>query len=150
MRVVRGVLAVAGTALLLAGVRLVLVATPAGTPAEVAMWLGGAVVAHDVVLASCVMLAGVPIRRLAWHGAVRGGLLAGGCATLVVLPILLRPGAPRNPTVLPLDYPANLAALWAAVALATAAVALSGRRRTRRTARPAAGRGISSRPGAGR
>ncbi|MEV1011568.1 hypothetical protein [Streptomyces sp. NPDC049881] len=145
MRVTRLVLAVVGAALLLAGVRLMLVATPSGAPFDVAVWLGGAVVAHDVVLAFLVMLAGVPLRRLSWHGAIRGGLIAGGCATLVALPILLRPGAPRNPTALPLDYPANLAGLWAAVALATAAVALLGRFRARRGAR-----GVSARPGAGR
>ncbi|SOD61588.1 hypothetical protein SAMN06297387_103244 [Streptomyces zhaozhouensis] len=145
MRIARGVLAVAGLALMLAGARLMWVATPSGAPFEVAVWLGGALVAHDVVLASLVMLAGLAVPRGPGRGAVRGGLVVAGCATLVVSPILLRPGAPRNPTVLSLDYGSNLAALLAAVAVVTAGVALGGRLLAARRARA-----LSARPDAGR
>ncbi|GAA3872987.1 hypothetical protein [Streptomyces sedi] len=145
MRIARGALAVVGLALMLAGARLLLVATPDGAPFDVAVWLGGALVAHDVVLASLVMLAGLAVPRGPGRGVVRGGMVVAGCATLVVLPILLRPGAPRNPTVLSLDYGTNLAALLAAVAVATVGVALSARLRAARRAR-----GCSARPDAGR
>ncbi|WP_049578944.1 hypothetical protein [Streptomyces sp. SBT349] len=128
MRVTRGVLGIAGLGLLAAGARLLFVATPRGTPAEVALWLGGALVAHDLLFAPLVLLAGLALRRLPGRRTVRAGLLVAGSATLVALPILLRPGAPRNPTALPLDYPSNLALLLAAVALATATVTLAGRR----------------------
>ncbi|MFD7278436.1 hypothetical protein ACFV80_15645 [Streptomyces sp. NPDC059862] len=72
---------------------------------ELALWLGGAVVLHDGLLVPTVLLLGLLIsraRRL--RPILRGALLTGGCLTLIALPLLLRPGRPANPTVLPRDY----------------------------------------------
>ncbi|MFC9910974.1 hypothetical protein [Streptomyces sp. NPDC127197] len=72
---------------------------------ELALWLGGAVVLHDGLLVPTVLLLGLLIsraRRLC--PILRGALLTGGCLTLIALPLLLRPGRPANPTVLPRDY----------------------------------------------
>jgi hypothetical protein len=70
------------------------------------------------------------------RGALRGGLLVAGCATLIALPPLLRPGTPRNETVLPLDYERNLLIVLLAVAAGMlAAAALPPLTRALRTRR---------------
>lgn len=64
-----------------------------------------------------LLLAAVPAR-----GTVRGGLVVAGCLTMIALPPLLRPGAPTNPSALPLDYLRNWLLLLAAVAVVTGLV----------------------------
>ncbi|MDT0444981.1 hypothetical protein [Streptomyces johnsoniae] len=123
MRAARLVLGAAGLLLLAAGVRLLITGGPADAPRQVAVWLAGAVVLHDLALAPLVLAAGLVVRRLPARRAVRGGLIVAGCLTLVALPPLLRPGEPRNATALPLDYGRNLVLLLAATALAAAAAA---------------------------
>ncbi|MDT0344680.1 hypothetical protein [Streptomyces litchfieldiae] len=133
MRTARLALGAAGLALLAVGVRYLFTDTPAGAPREVAVWLAGVVLAHDLVLAPLVLLVGLAVRHVPARRAIRGGLLVAGCLTLIALPPLLRPGAPRNATALPLDYGRNLALLLATTALVTAAVAaVSASRRGRR------------------
>lgn len=96
------------------------------TPRRLVVWLAGAVVVHDLLLAPAVLLLGLAVRRLPGRAALRGALLAGGCATLIALPPLLRPGEHPNPTVLPLDYQRNLLIVLLAVAGATLATAAAG------------------------
>ncbi|MGP3972160.1 hypothetical protein [Streptomyces sp. 6N223] len=133
-RLARLALGVGGLAMIGLGAWVLLFDAASRTPGQVAAWLAGAVVVHDLLLAPAVLLLGLavrPLRRV--RGALRGALLVGGCVTLVALPPLLRPGAPRNETVLPLDYGRNLALLLAVVAVGTGIVAgrswWSGRRR---------------------
>jgi hypothetical protein len=124
LRLVRLLLGGAGVLTALAGVRLLVVDTPSGTVFPVATWLAGAVALHDLLLAPLVLLAALALRGpLAGRGrgALRAGLLVAWALTLVALPVLLRPGAPRNATALPLDYPRNWALLVAAVLLVTVA-----------------------------
>ncbi|RPF39214.1 hypothetical protein [Streptomyces sp. TLI_185] len=86
---------------------------------DVLVWLGGAVVLHDAVIAPVVLLAGLLLVRGGVRGPVRGALLVVGALTMVALPVLLRPGKTANSSVLPLDYPRNW--LIAVVAVATGA-----------------------------
>ncbi|MDX2847680.1 hypothetical protein PV342_04120 [Streptomyces sp. PA03-3a] len=106
----------------------------------VLIWLGGAVLLHDVLIAPLVLLIGSALVRGGVRGAVRGALLVGGALTAVALPVLLRPGKPANPSVLPLDYPRNWLVTLLAVAVVAALVpvlrsALRSRRRSRAAGR---------------
>ncbi|SHH49653.1 hypothetical protein [Streptomyces sp. 3214.6] len=89
---------------------------------DVLIWLGGAVVLHDALIAPLVLLVGLVVVRGGVRGPVRAGLLVAGALTAVALPVLLRPGPRANSSVLPLDYPRNWLLLLAAVATVTALV----------------------------
>nr|WP_236070597.1 hypothetical protein [Streptomyces polyasparticus] len=114
MRTVLGALGVAGMGLgvwLLLGVR---------DPVDVAVWLAGAIVLHDGLIAPLVLAAGLFVGGLRARGVVRAVLIVAGALTMIALPPLLRPGAPANSSVLPLDYLRNW--LWAMAALGAVAV----------------------------
>ncbi|MFB7280867.1 hypothetical protein ACFCZV_27540 [Streptomyces hydrogenans] len=66
-----------------------------------------------------------------WRGTLRGALVVAGCLVLVTLPLLVRPGAPPNPSALPLPYGRNLAIVLAVVAAGATAYVLVQRRRER-------------------
>jgi hypothetical protein len=100
----------------------------------VLVWLGGAVVLHDALIAPLVLLIGWVLVRGGVRGPVRGALLVAGALTAVALPVLLRPGKPANSSVLPLDYPRNWLLTLAAVATTTALLpVVRAIRRSRRT-----------------
>ncbi|QGV77261.1 hypothetical protein [Streptomyces ficellus] len=133
-----GVCLIGVGAFLLAGVR---------DPLGVLLWLGGALVLHDAVLAPLVLAAGMALAALprrggAARGVVRGVLVTGGALVVVTLPLLLRPGAPPNPSALPLPYGRNLLVVLAAVAAAGAGLAVvravRQRRRSSTNTRPPA------------
>lgn len=130
MRTARYVLGAAGLLLIAIGARLVAVLPD---PADVLVWLGGALVLHDGVLAPLALAAGLLVAAGPARGVVRGALLTGGALVLVTLPLLLRPGSPPNPSALPLPYGRNLLIVLAAVAAVAAVSAVSARfRRGRR------------------
>ncbi|MCX4514316.1 hypothetical protein OHA27_29155 [Streptomyces sp. NBC_01619] len=111
-------------------------------PWDVVIWLAGAVLLHDGLIAPAVLAVGLLLAALPARGVLRAALVVCGALTLIALPPLLRPGAPTNPTALPLDYLRNwLLTLAVVVALAAAALLLprAGRtlsdRRARRRAR---------------
>lgn len=117
---------------LLAGVGVRLLAGVTDLPG-VLLWLGGAVVLHDALVAPLVLLIGRALVRGGPRGPVRAALLVGGALTVVALPVVLRPGQPANPSVLPLDYPRNWLVTLAAVAVVTIlVVTVRGARRRRR------------------
>ncbi|MFJ5901052.1 hypothetical protein ACIQFZ_37940 [Streptomyces sp. NPDC093064] len=89
-------------------------------PMDVLVWLGGALVLHDALIAPLVLLAGLVLVRGGVRGPVRGALLVAGALTAVALPVLLRPGPTANSSVLPLDYPRN----WLLTLLAVATVTM--------------------------
>ncbi|MEU9126221.1 hypothetical protein AB0C96_41545 [Streptomyces sp. NPDC048506] len=121
---------VAGLALMGVGVSLLL---DVRDLTDVLVWLGGAVVLHDALIAPLVLLIGLVLVRGGARGPVRGALLVAGALTAVALPVLLRPGKPANSSVLPLDYPRNWLLTLVAVAAVTALVlAARGIRRSRR------------------
>ncbi|MEV6583571.1 hypothetical protein AB0M92_36115 [Streptomyces sp. NPDC051582] len=127
--------AVAGLGLVLMGLGgALLVQEP--SPWRIALWLAGAVVVHDGLIAPLVIavaaLTGAFGLRL--RGVPRAALIVAGSLTAIALPPLLRPGGAANPTVVPLDYLRNWLLTMAAVALAAglyvaARAALRGARR---------------------
>lgn len=102
---------------------------------DVAVWLVGADVAHDFVLAPVACLVGAAVARFLprWCRApVQAALLTTGVLLIVVYPALRgfgRDTVPDNPSVQPLDYTTSTltvlaivwaaAAVWAALRLAT-------------------------------
>ncbi|MFI1198605.1 hypothetical protein K2224_18140 [Streptomyces sp. BHT-5-2] len=102
---------------------------------DVLVWLGGALVLHDALIAPLVLLAGLVLVRGGVRGPVRGALLVAGALTAVALPVLLRPGPKANSSVLPLDYPRNWLLMLLAVAT-VAALGLATRRFARHRRRP--------------
>ncbi|MFJ7049699.1 hypothetical protein ACIQVC_40760 [Streptomyces sp. NPDC101112] len=130
MKAVRVLAGAVGVALMAVGVSLLADVRDA---TGVLVWLGGAIVLHDVVIAPLVLLAGLVAVRGRTRGPVRGALVVAGALTVVALPALLRPGRTANSSVLPLDYPRNwllaLVAVTAVTALVLAARGLARRRR---------------------
>ncbi|MFE6845373.1 hypothetical protein [Streptomyces sp. NPDC057686] len=90
------------------------------SPWRIALWLAGAVVVHDGLIAPLVIavaaLTGALGLRL--RGIPRAALIVAGSLTAIALPPLLRPGGAANPTVVPLDYLRNWLLAMAAVAVA--------------------------------
>ncbi|WP_371576040.1 hypothetical protein [Streptomyces sp. NBC_01314] len=128
--VVRVMTGAAGLALMGVGASLLL---DVRDLAGVLVWLGGAVVLHDAVIAPLVLLIGLVLVRGGVRGPVRGALLVAGALTAVALPVLLRPGKSANSSVLPLDYPRNwLLALVAVAAVTAFLLAVRGTRRIQR------------------
>jgi hypothetical protein len=116
MRIVTGAL---GLALMAVGAALLLTG---GQLKDVALWLAGAIVLHDGIIAPLVLGVGLLLAAVPARGMVRGALVVAGCLTMIALPPLLRPGAPTNPSALPLDYLRNWLLVLAAVAVVTGVV----------------------------
>jgi hypothetical protein len=117
MRALRVTTGAAGVALIGVGVFLLM---DVRDLTDALVWLGGAVVVHDLVIAPVVLLAGLLLVRDGARRPVRGTLLVMGALTAVALPVLLRPGRTANSSVLPLDYPRNWLIALGAVAAVTA------------------------------
>ncbi|GAB7102457.1 hypothetical protein JCM4814A_07710 [Streptomyces phaeofaciens JCM 4814] len=132
MKVTRLLAGAAGAALMGVGVSLLL---DVRDLTDVVVWLGGAVVLHDALIAPAVLLAGLVLVRGGLRGPVRAALIVAGSLTVVALPVLLRPGPRANSSVLPLDYPRNWLIALAAVAAVTA-LSTAARRRARRRRPP--------------
>ncbi|MEV7375285.1 hypothetical protein AB0O51_30895 [Streptomyces sp. NPDC090301] len=114
---------VGGLGIALIGIGAWRVATQAD-PVGVVVWLAGAVVLHDGLIAPLVLAVGLLLVGRAERGVLRGALIVAGSLTLVTLPLLVRPGEPPNPSALPLPYGRNLVIVLAAVATVAAAVIL--------------------------
>lgn len=124
MKSLRPLLGGAGLLLIAIGGRLL---ADLPDPFDVLVWLGGALVLHDGIIAPLVLATGLAVAAVPARGLVRGALLTAGVLVLVTLPLLLRPGAPPNPSALPLPYGRNLAVVLAAVAVAAGVTAVVGR-----------------------
>ncbi|MFD9302770.1 hypothetical protein ACFWCB_08785 [Streptomyces sp. NPDC060048] len=145
MRTLRWLLGGCGLLLIAIGGRLLSVLPD---PLDVMVWLGGALVLHDAVVAPLVLACGLAVAAVPARGVVRGALLTASALVLVTLPLLLRPGPPPNPSALPLPYGRNLALVLVAVAVAAGVVALAGRwRRSRPPSDPGREPGRGGRPG---
>ncbi len=122
VRVVRIVLAVAGTALIGFGLW--------GLPTQLGpqqlfgllVWMAVAVLVHDGVIVPLSTLAGAGLTRAgsrlrpASAAVVRGGLLTGALMTLLALLLLTAQSKARDTSVLEADYAANLLWFWAGLA----------------------------------
>ncbi len=104
------------------------------------LWLGGGVIAHDVLLAPVVVAIGVlAARRLpdTWRAPMVIGLVVWGTVTLMAVPVLGRFGAlADNPTLLDRPYRTSwvIGTLLVLVAVAVAG-SVAGSVRRRRVAR---------------
>ncbi len=112
-------------------------------PWEVGVWLVGALVLHDALIAPLVLVLGFLVAAVPARGVVRGALITGGATVLITLPLLLRPGSPPNPSALPLPYGRNLLLVLGAVVISAVVVAVAGRHLPRR---PRGGGGPAARP----
>lgn len=110
-------------------------------PDDLAKWLVGSALVHDLVVAPAVLVVGWVVHR--WvpaqvRGPVQLGLFASGVMALFAYPFVRGYGdVPSNPSALPRDYTEGLllvlATIWAAVAVAIAA---AGARRWLRPREP--------------
>jgi uncharacterized membrane protein len=118
-----------GIPVMLFGVHGILLDARDTHPAELARWLVGAAVVHDLVLLPVVGGLGWALRRLtpgpAWP-VVRAGAVAIGALALVAWPYAAGYGAsPGNPSLLPRDYVLGPAVAAAAIAALTAVAAVA-------------------------
>jgi len=117
--------------------------------ADVAVWLGAANVADDLLLLPFACVAGAVLARLLpepWRAPVRAALVTTAVVVIVALPALRgfgRDQVPDNPSVDPLNYATAtvtvLAAVWAAAAawlIARLVTSARGRRRPPTRATP--------------
>ena len=107
-------------------------------PGDWLAWVAGAVVVHDAIVAPLVLACGFLLHRLV-PASARGGLQAtlAVCAivALVSVPVLLAKGrVADNPSLLPHDYPRNLAIVLALVLAAGTLLTLARVARARRAA----------------
>ena len=136
----RGLVAglVLGVPLMLVGARAALVAARDTHPAELARWVVGAAVVHDLVLLPVVAVLGWALRHLTpqpARPAVRAGTMVVGSLALVAWPYALGYGASSgNPSLLPRNYVLGTLVAGAAVAAVTVAAAVRAVVRARRQA----------------
>ena len=123
--------AVAGWALIGWGVRGALHHRIDTRPGQLARFLLGGALAHDLIFAPVVLLAGVAVASAVpgrWRAAVQAALFISGTLVLFSYPeVRGYAHILRNPTSLPHDYAANLAVVVAVVVAGTAAVAVARR-----------------------
>ena len=103
-------------------------------PASWLRWFIGGLLVHDLLLVPAVLLVGLAVRQLptALQPAVRTALIVSGTLALTSVPLLLgygRSTQPGNISLLPGDYPRNLAITTGAVWTAAAIWALLRRKR---------------------
>jgi MFS superfamily sulfate permease-like transporter len=91
------------------------------------VWLAGSLVLHDGVLAVIVVVVSLVLRRtgkripFAVLLIAQGAVVVAAITTLIAFPQVIKQGmGTTNPTVLPLDYGANLLWLYAILAVVTA------------------------------
>jgi hypothetical protein len=106
-------------------------------PASWLRWFLGGLLAHDLLLAPAVFAIGLAMRRLppSLQPPARAALIVSGTLGLMSVPLLLgygRAAQPGNVSVLPGDYPVNLALVAAAVWILAGAWALVACIRRRR------------------
>ncbi|MFI6290977.1 hypothetical protein ACIBEJ_05290 [Nonomuraea sp. NPDC050790] len=81
-----------------------------------AVCFGAILFAHDALLMPAALLAGTVVGR--WPPARRASVIVAALLTAATLPTVLALGRrPDNPSILPLDYPLNLALVLAALVL---------------------------------
>lgn len=139
MRAPRSVLVVLGLGLVAGGGYQALTSISLGRLVGLAIWLAGAIIVHDAVIAPATAGLSAALdrsgRRLApvSLAVIRGGFAVGAMLTLLVLPGLRAASlGSTNPTILAGDYGLRLLGVWAAVLLvAGVGIALTQHRAAR-------------------
>lgn len=131
-----------GSPVMVWGIRGVLIEGARTHPAELARWIAGAALVHDLVLLPMVLAVGVTVRRItpdrAWPH-VRWALATSGCVALVAWPFVRGYGRRSgNPSLLPRDYAGGVAVALVLVWLVAASLAWVTARRSRGRATPSA------------
>lgn len=151
---VRVILGVLGVGVALFGGYVVLRDVSPASYRGLAIWLAGAVVLHDFVLAPVLTglrAASLRVGRrlpIAAVWLVQAGFVVGGVLTLVAVPeIYAKQLGPLNPTVLPGSYGSALLVSWTVIVVVTALAAAAVTFRARRYAMSRApSRTVSSTP----
>jgi hypothetical protein len=132
MKTARGILLALGSAVMLYGAWLVLSRQDPGQWLEVALWLGGGVVAHDLVVSGLVIGAcalGARLLPAPWRAPAVIALVVWGGLTIASIPVLSGLGVRAdNPTLLDRPY---VATWWTISAIVVAAVVVAGLVRSR-------------------
>ena len=137
----RAVLGAAGVLLTAYGVWLLLSRQDLERNLDVALWLAGGVLVHDVLLGSVVIVVSLLATRLlpaVARPAAGAGLVVLGSLTLLAVPFLGgfgRENAPDNPTLLDRDYTAGYLVLVATVIIVVVLPVLLHSLRARREQR---------------
>lgn len=117
------------------GVRLYLEATPdLERRIDLAAWVIGLDLAHDLVLAPVIVAVGYVVSRFVPRRArasVQSALIMSGTVLVVGLLPLLGTAGDANPTIQPIDYGPSIAAVVAVIWGATAALHWAGARSRR-------------------
>lgn len=149
MRVARLAFVGAGAAATLFGIVLLLTTQRFDQLLSLAVWLAGAIIVHDGVIAPATTLTTRGVDRVGRRLPSRSRTVirmtwgVGFCLTLLAVPLVIAQSrGARNDSVLAGDYVRDLALLWTAVAAVTLLAAAMGLWRSRRTSDPAP----SSRP----
>ena len=112
---------VVGAGIMVYGVIGLLGSTSWSAAGSVALWVVGADLLHDLLIAPMVCLLGFVIARrtpTAWRWPVRAATLTTAVVLVVAYPVLGgfgRDRVPDNRSVLPLDYPTAVATVLAVV-----------------------------------
>jgi hypothetical protein len=105
-----------------------------GRPSQTGWWVVGTALAHDALIAPVAVVVGIAITAVVprWaRGPVAGGLAVTAVVLAFSYPLLRHFGRRAdNASILPLDYPRNVAIVLAAVWLVVG-VSLARRRRER-------------------
>ncbi|CAM3658541.1 hypothetical protein NOMA109596_05700 [Nocardioides marinus] len=137
----RAVLGSAGVLLAAYGAWLLLSRQDLSGNLDVALWLAGGVLVHDVLLGSVVIVVSLLATRLlpaVARPAAGAGLVVLGSLTVLAVPFLGgfgRENAPDNPTLLDRDYTAGYLALVATVIIVVVLPVLLHSLRARRDQR---------------
>lgn len=133
-----------GIAIMAFGIRGVFGQSRGTRPFDLATWVIGADLIHDLVIAPLVVLVGIVVVTTVgtrWRAPIRAGLLASAIVVAVGWAPLRgygRATAPDNPTIQPLNYATAvltvLAAIWVVVTVWVAVEVWGTRTRGARTA----------------
>ncbi len=125
-----------GVPILVYGIRGVFVDAASTHPDELARWVVGTALAHDLVVAPLVLALGFILRQFVRHGAIlralQAGFLVSAVLTLVAWPFVRGYGRTQAvPSLLPRNYALGLGAYlgvtWAVVGVVVLVVSLRRR-----------------------
>ncbi|MGB3687574.1 MAG: hypothetical protein WA991_17320 [Ornithinimicrobium sp.] len=123
-----------GVALILWGVWLLLGTADGADFINIGLWLGGGVIAHDVLIAAITIAIAALVSRVlpkAARAPATVGLVVLGGVTLVAIPMLGRFGAREdNPTLLDRNYTAGYLLIVAIVVVSVVVASIVASRRS--------------------